>query len=753
MHGPCAHSLARFPLSAGPGKWLLVGLLLASCPASGVAQLLEDPPQILSQDAALSESQRDHAEALAQYTQGRVLLQRGSQLDGDARLPLFEQSLRCMQRAWWFDHELVPIMEDIFPLAYTLHFDAEATRYAILATEQQTVPAELLQRVAMVLAEQDEFDRALSLYRKITARSDGPPDALIQFEVGRLSLLMGQYDEAAAALAVVRDALEQQGDARMTDKVRAQLLRNPEVTYALLGEGFVRAKRWDEAEAMFRRADAAKPNPAMLGLRLALIEKERGHREQALQLLDQYFASKTTAAGMLPYLRLAELLEGTAGPTNTAGDPATEQPSAALLDRLRALAAEDPHNAFLGYFLADRLRAASRWDEAEAQYRKMLELESAADGHQGLVDIFIRRQQLVPLLEQLGQVVGQTGSLSPLEASIEPLLKDSALLEQLASAALARIADPANRPPPGVLMALALLEAKANNLERAELFWNEALKQPGPSVGHFAVNYGLQLFEQDQAARAAAVFQRVLDEKWLPDRAADLYYYMTSAWTLAKDYDKALTAAHEAAKLEPQSARMVAREAWVLYQTRRLEEAEQAYRALLARFDTDHASDENREAVRDIRFVLSAMDVEQNQLADAEEWLQQVLDEFPEDIGALNDLGYLWCDQGKHLQRALAMLQRAVQAQPDNIAYRDSLGWALYRVGRYAEALTELQLAAAAEKADGVILDHVGDAYRQLNQLPAAVESWQKAAAAFARQEDTKRLQQVQDKIKQHAPQ
>ncbi len=98
------------------------------------------------------------------------------------------------------------------------------------------------------------------------------------------------------------------------------------------------------------------------------------------------------------------------------------------------------------------------------------------------------------------------------------------------------------------------------------------------------------------------------------------------------------------------------------------------------------------------------------------------------------------------------MIQRAVAAEPENTAYRDSLGWALFRLGRYAEALTELQVAAAGEKADGVILDHLGDAQAKLNQLPAAVESWQKAAAAFERVEDGKRRQQVQDKIKQHAP-
>ncbi len=92
------------------------------------------------------------------------------------------------------------------------------------------------------------------------------------------------------------------------------------------------------------------------------------------------------------------------------------------------------------------------------------------------------------------------------------------------------------------------------------------------------MNYGLLLFEQDEAAGAAEAFQRVLDDKLLPERAADLYFYLTGAWTLAKDYDKALLAAREAAKREPNSPRMVAREAWVLYQAKRLDEAELAYR-------------------------------------------------------------------------------------------------------------------------------------------------------------------------------
>jgi tetratricopeptide (TPR) repeat protein len=735
-------------------RWLVAVSLLAFPGVRGQTQLLDDPPRALATQEALSEQQQDHAEAIALYTHGRVLLQRGAQLEDDARNPLFADALRCMQRAWRLDRNLVSIMEDIFPLSFTLNHSAEATRYAMLAAQQQDVPLELLKRVAIVLAEQDDFGRALELYRRLAARSVGPPDAVTQFEIGRLSLLVGKYEESAAAFAVTRDALDNKSDVALSDEDRGRLLRNPDVTYSLLGESFLRAKRLDEAEAMFRRAEEAKPNAALLGLRLALIEKERGNRAQALQQLDQYFAAKTTSAGMLPCRVLEELLADPSAATANAGpDTPAPPPSAELLERLTALAANDPHNVFLGYFLADRLQAASRWDEAIAQYRAMLAVESTADGYQGLVEIFVHQKQPAPLLEQLGTVVGETGSLTPLGATIDPLVKDRDLLEQLANLALAQVADAAHPAAPGVLMAMALLEAKAHNVERAEQFWSEALKKPSPSAGQFSVNYGFLLMEQNEAAGMARAFQRALDDKLLPDRKAELYFYLSGAWSLAKDVDKALAAAREAAKLEPNSVRMVAREAWVLYQAKRLDEAEQAYRAILARFDVDHESDETREALRDVRFVLSAMNVEQDRLGDAEEWLQQVLDEFPEDIGAYNDLGYLWCDQGKHLQRSLEMLQTAVQAEPDNVAYRDSLGWALYRLGRYTEALVELQRAAAADKADGVILDHLGDALLQANQLPAALEAWQKAAAACERQEEAKRLGQVRDKIKQHAPQ
>ncbi len=140
--------------------------------------------------------------------------------------------------------------------------------------------------------------------------------------------------------------------------------------------------------------------------------------------------------------------------------------------------------------------------------------------------------------------------------------------------------------------------------------------------------------------------------------------------------------------------------------------------------------------LHDARLVLSNIEVLEGQMPAAEEWLEQVLDEYPGDVGALNDLGYLWADENRHLERSLRMVQQAVAAEPKNMAYRDSLGWAFYRLHRYPEAVVELQIAAAVEKPDGVVLDHLADALFAKGDRDAAVAAWTKAVAAFDKEDE-----------------
>ena len=86
-------------------------------------------------------------------------------------------------------------------------------------------------------------------------------------------------------------------------------------------------------------------------------------------------------------------------------------------------------------------------------------------------------------------------------------------------------------------------------------------------------------------------------------------------------------------------------------------------------------------------------------------------------------------------------------AEPDNMAYRDSLGWVLFRLGKYPEAVAELEKAAAGKKPDGVVLDHLGDAYRKANQRDKAVEAWRKAVEVFRQEKETEKATAVEKKI------
>lgn len=95
------------------------------------------------------------------------------------------------------------------------------------------------------------------------------------------------------------------------------------------------------------------------------------------------------------------------------------------------------------------------------------------------------------------------------------------------------------------------------------------------------------------------------------------------------------------------------------------------------------------------------------------------------------------------------MVQQAVAAEPDNASYRDSLGWAYFQLGRYRDAVRELSLAATKSEAEGVILDHLGDALSKSGDLPKAQDAWTRAITAFQKAGEKEKLLQVQMKLSQ----
>jgi Flp pilus assembly protein TadD len=121
----------------------------------------------------------------------------------------------------------------------------------------------------------------------------------------------------------------------------------------------------------------------------------------------------------------------------------------------------------------------------------------------------------------------------------------------------------------------------------------------------------------------------------------------------------------------------------------------------------------------------------------------------PEQPFVLNYLGYSWVDMGMHLDRAKAMLYRAVELRPDDGFIVDSLGWVHYRLGEYDAAVEQLERAVELEPGDPVINDHLGDAYWRVGRQREARYQWRRALT-LEPEEDT--VAGIEAKLRQGLP-
>ncbi len=134
-----------------------------------------------------------------------------------------------------------------------------------------------------------------------------------------------------------------------------------------------------------------------------------------------------------------------------------------------------------------------------------------------------------------------------------------------------------------------------------------------------------------------------------------------------------------------------------------------------------HPSDEN------LRFNLGAAYDKLDRFPDVIREMEAVLALNPDHTDALNYLGYSYADRGINGEEAVELTRRAVALKPDNGAYVDSLGWALFKVGRVAEALREIKRAAELVKDDPVIFEHLGEIYLTQEHQEAAKAAWLRA--------------------------
>jgi len=210
----------------------------------------------------------------------------------------------------------------------------------------------------------------------------------------------------------------------------------------------------------------------------------------------------------------------------------------------------------------------------------------------------------------------------------------------------------------------------------------------------------------------------------------------------AMDYEQAAALAADAARQHPNDRRFVQLQGQALFEGGR----RSAAFALLEQAVRDEPDD------TDTLFALADLYHDAGREGDAEKALRQVVAVEPQHPNALNYLGYILALRGENLDEAIDLVRRALDQDPDNGAYLDSLGWAYYKRGDLDEA--ERYLTAAAEQLpeNSEIQDHLGDLFARAGRYAEAIAAWQRALDGDGQDVETAAIERKISDARTRAP-
>ena len=97
------------------------------------------------------------------------------------------------------------------------------------------------------------------------------------------------------------------------------------------------------------------------------------------------------------------------------------------------------------------------------------------------------------------------------------------------------------------------------------------------------------------------------------------------------------------------------------------------------------------------------------------------------DVQALNNYSYSLVERNIHLNKALEMAKKAIELEPDNAAYLDTIGWIYYKMDNIDEALSFIRKSVELDNNNAIVLEHLGDVLIAKNQIQEAIIYYLKA--------------------------
>ncbi len=646
--------------------------------------------------------------------------------------------------------------------------------------------------LAMDPADTDTLSQLVEYYKKVDTRAaeallvevlanskldaHAPGRLVALSELGKLcASRLHQVQKAADMYAKLLDGLDDKSAGRLSPVDQTRIWGNdPAQAYLSFGMVFLAAQRNELAARALERGLAYDEDNSQIALTLAdtLVKLNKG--QQALAIVERTIERQT------PFVDAYELLAKVLKALHREQE---------LTPRLEAAARRDSKNVPLQYVLADRYRETGQGDKAEKLYQELLNSQRTPQAYSALAASLFKRRKAADLLKVISEAWARQESQEAIKPHILAIVADDGMSAAILDAGLLQMeADPASVSG----LTYVMLSIVANTTGRATtnrkarleklLRIQRLLVERNPSAQHESEICDT-LNRLGKYAEAAAALEQLLEHNPNAKNVSNLVN-LADLHRRAGHNEAVKITLRAAMKLDPGDGSAQLRLANLLSDVGQLDDAVRVLKDAIKREPNHYVNDlvlgsvltkygkndegiqvfeallkrfgDNEDVLKAAHAYLSMIYVNQGDYKKGEGELETLLERFPDDPGSNNDLGYLYAEQGKNLEKAESMIRKALQGS-EKREYLDSLGWVLFKRGKVREALSPLLRAAELMRADieqdggspdATILEHLGDVYFQLHDRGRASDAWRQAAkAAEAAVPPDRRLAEIRKKL------
>ena len=207
-----------------------------------------------------------------------------------------------------------------------------------------------------------------------------------------------------------------------------------------------------------------------------------------------------------------------------------------------------------------------------------------------------------------------------------------------------------------------------------------------------------------------------------------------------KKFDEAALAIKEALKEEPHNRQLVDYLIVVLREGKKFEEAEKILRGAL-----DRTPDDSK-----LLFAYAGVLFDERKRSQSEEVMEQVIKLNPNNAEALNFVAYSLAETGRDLEKATSYVNKAIEIEPDNAYFLDTLAWIYFQKGDLAKAQETIEKAVQATPDDMTFLEHYAEIIEKSGDIDKTIAILKKAVNKEPNEKDSEEQEsreRIQNKL------